>query len=129
MKKPSQKAAKAKCDILFSQIVRSIGMCEFSGVSDNLQCAHIISRKFGNTRTDFQNAICLSASEHRKGHDNPMDFALKVTVWSEKNKVDLSKVRERAYSYKKMDWITRLQELKDIKQLIDKGALTLQELR
>lgn len=127
----TQSISKKKADVLFSQIIRSIGKCEFCGRSAGvqLQAAHIISRKFGNTRTDFQNVLCLCASCHRKGHDNPLDFALHVTRWATDNNINLDTVRNRAYAYGKVNWELRLKELQDIKRLVDNKTLTLGELR
>ena len=42
-------AAKKRCDVLFSRIIRAHGRCVRCGSVDNLQCAHVISRRFVNT--------------------------------------------------------------------------------
>jgi len=55
---------KAKCDTLFSRIVRSVGACERCGKTDNLQCCHIISRTYSSTRCLRQNAFCGCAGCH-----------------------------------------------------------------
>lgn len=127
----AQSISKRKADVLFSQIIRSIGRCEFCGRSAGvqLQAAHVISRKFGNTRTDFQNVLCLCASCHRKGHDNPLEFAVKVMGWAKANNINLDGVRVRAYSYGKVNWELRLKELQDIKKLVDDKTLSVGELR
>lgn len=65
-----------KLDNLFGKIIRSRGKCQWCGSKlGQLQTAHIISRRFMNTRWDTDNALCLDARCHRKAHDNPLLFA------------------------------------------------------
>lgn len=70
------RGAKAKADKLFSLIVRSVGSCQACGENryEQLQTAHIISRRYNNTRCDLDNAICLCASCHRHFTDHPVKF-------------------------------------------------------
>ena len=49
-------------------------ICEWCGKTINLQCCHIFSRRFLVTRWDHNNALCLCAGCHRKGHDKPPEF-------------------------------------------------------
>jgi 5-methylcytosine-specific restriction endonuclease McrA len=58
------KGAKGKCDRLFSLAVRARGHCQKCGRKTQLQCAHIISRRYSATRTDLRNAWCLCAGCH-----------------------------------------------------------------
>lgn len=74
----SPKGAKAKADKLFSLIVRSRGECQDCGRTENLQCAHIISRRFSNTRCDEKNAFCLCAKCHHFFTDHPVAFGIWV---------------------------------------------------
>ena len=67
-----------KADKLFSKLIRSRGKCEKCGNRHFLQTAHIISRKYGNTRHDSDNALCLCAKCHRWAHDNPYAFGMWV---------------------------------------------------
>lgn len=71
----ASKGAKRKADVLFSRIVRSRGHCENCQSTHNLQCAHIISRRYANTRTDLDNAFCLCATCHFRFTDWPLEFA------------------------------------------------------
>lgn len=70
------KGPKGKATRLHAQIVRARGACENCGSTSSLQCAHIISRKYGHTRTDIDNAFCLCASCHMTFTDNPVDFGV-----------------------------------------------------
>lgn len=56
--------SKRACDMLFSRLVRSRGRCERCGSTQNLQCAHIISRRYVQTRCDPRNAWCLCTRCH-----------------------------------------------------------------
>lgn len=69
-------ALKNKADRLFSEFIRSQGVCEWCGRSNNvqLQCAHIFSRRYLVTRWEPINAVCLCAGCHRKAHDQPVEF-------------------------------------------------------
>jgi len=58
------KGAKARADRLFSQLVRSRGLCERCGVRDDVVTAHIIGRRFSKTRTDERNAWALDPTCH-----------------------------------------------------------------
>ena len=75
-KKPRKKTLKAKCDKLWSEIVRSRGRCERCGGTSNLQAAHIESRRFVSTRHDLDNGICLCAGCHHRAHNRPTEFTL-----------------------------------------------------
>ena len=68
------KGTKGKATRLHSLIVRDRGSCEACGSGNNLQCAHIISRKYSWTRTSLDNAFCLCARCHRHYTDNPVEF-------------------------------------------------------
>lgn len=58
------KGDKGACDRIFSQLVRMRGACQRCGAFTNLQCAHIISRRYSATRCDLKNAWCLCARCH-----------------------------------------------------------------
>ena len=72
------KGAKKRADDLFSKIVRSRGECVKCGSTDFLQTAHIISRRFSNTRCDEDNAFCACARCHHYWTDHPVDFGIFV---------------------------------------------------
>jgi 5-methylcytosine-specific restriction endonuclease McrA len=94
------KGAKARADKFFSLIVRSKGACENCGLTTNLQCAHIRSRRFNNTRCELLNAFCLCAACHRKFTDEPLLFASFVHEkrtpaeirWLDRKSLDIGKV-------------------------------------
>ena len=61
----SKNADKNACDRLFSQLVRSRGVCEYPGCERrDVVCAHIIGRRFANVRTDELNAWALCPTHH-----------------------------------------------------------------
>jgi hypothetical protein len=74
MKKPNRKTLINKLDLLFSEVVRSIGECEKCGAKNNLQCCHINSRRFHHTRWNQLNALCLCAGCHFWSHQHPRAF-------------------------------------------------------
>lgn len=79
MKKPTKKSLTRKLDLVCSLIIRKRMECAWctikvQSVSD-LQCAHIFSRSYRNTRWDLQNLLSLCPSCHFYGHRNPIAFA------------------------------------------------------
>lgn len=82
-KKRKVQRRKEKCpscatlDRLFSEYIRRHGECQlwgFGGIpcSTQMQCSHIISRRFHSTRWEPLNAVCACASHHRHQHDHPI---------------------------------------------------------
>lgn len=74
--KRGQSAAslKRKATTLHSMVVRARAgyACERCGTTTGqLQCAHIVSRRFTATRCDPEAAWCLCASDHRFLTENP----------------------------------------------------------
>lgn len=55
---------KGACDRVFSQLVRMRGSCIRCGSVRDLQCAHVLSRRYSATRCDTRNAWCLCAGCH-----------------------------------------------------------------
>lgn len=51
---------------MHAELVRARGRCERCGSTNQLECAHVISRRFSATRTDERNAWCLCSSCHRR---------------------------------------------------------------
>ena len=84
------KGAKGRATRLHALITRDFGKCMNCGNSHALQCAHIISRKYGNTRTDLENAFCLCASYHMRFTDNPVEFG-KFTI----DQIDATRISEQ----------------------------------
>lgn len=104
------KGAKGKADKQFSLIIRSLGHCERCGSSENLQTAHIISRRYSATRTDLRNAWCLCASCHRRLTDWPRDHSHYIT---ETIGSDLyEELQRKAETVTKVDWDEELERLR-----------------
>jgi len=106
------KGAKGKATKLHALIVRSRGVCEACGSGNQLQCAHIISRKYSNTRTSLDNAFCLCASCHRTFTDNPVDFGKFVTDMIGEERYD--ELVKRRNLIAKVDWDTEATRLVEI---------------
>lgn len=122
------KATKAKADVLFSQVIRSLGYCEARGYngftcSPQLQCAHICSRRYNATRTDTRNAFVLCARHHRHYTDHPREFSHFITeTWAQNY---YPQVYLKANTPTKVDWEDRVAFLEKIKR----GEITLGEAR
>ena len=106
------KGAKGRATRLHALITRDFGKCMKCNSTHALQCAHIISRKYSQTRTDLNNAFCLCASCHMYFTDNRVDFG-KFTIdqIGEENYYALLRKRE---VIDKMDWEEEAKRLKDI---------------
>lgn len=67
---------KQHCDSIFGQRVRLRGKCErcYRTPPDvTLQCSHIVSRKYLQTRWSFDNALCLCLGCHHWWHHFPLE--------------------------------------------------------
>lgn len=125
------KGAKAKADKLFSEIIRSQGYCEANGVekpcSNQLQTAHICSRRYSSTRTDLRNAFCLCFNHHRYFTDQPRQFSYFITnSWAQPY---YDTIYNKSITPTKVDWNERVEFLTDIRRAIKEGELTLDEAR
>jgi len=112
------KGSKGKCDKLASLIVRNIGYCEDCGSTENLQCSHIVSRKYSATRTDLDNLQCLCAKCHRRYTDWPKEFSRWITKSIGVEKYE--SLRLKANTYTKMNWDDELVRLKKIYKEMEK---------
>lgn len=120
------KGAKAKCDKLFSEIIRSIGECEAAGYapggcSQQLQCMHIISRRYSATRTDLRNAFSGCAAHHRYYTDHPREFSRFITETWAQDYYDA--VLEKCHGLGKVDWDDEYERLKEIKKRLANESL------
>lgn len=72
-RKVGQRSLQRKADILFSNLVRKAGKCEYCGKKGlTLHCHHaVVHRRYLNTRYDFSNVICVCVSCHRFLGDFP----------------------------------------------------------
>jgi hypothetical protein len=122
------KGAKAKADKLFSEVIRSQGECEAEGFdgrqcSNQLQTAHIVSRKRSAVRTDTRNAFALCFAHHRYFHDYPRQFSRFIsTTWAQDY---YDSVYTLSLIPTKIDWTARVTFLTRIKS----GEITLDEAR
>lgn len=105
------KVAKATADKWFSLIIRSSGQCYQCGESDprQLQCAHIFSRRYLDTRWDEDNALCLCAACHMFFTHRPIeweDFVSEEIGWDA-----YLRLRARAIKVTKPDYVELLDRL------------------
>jgi len=75
MSKNLRKLSK-KCDDLFSKLIRKAGKCHRCGEKNFLQTAHIISRRYHNTRWDLSNALCLCRGCHVYFTWHPLEWEI-----------------------------------------------------
>lgn len=106
------KGYKAKADALFSKIIRSPGYCLRCGSVENLQCAHIISRKYSATRCDLRNAYCLCAADHFYFTNWPREFSKFVTDHTGSEVYD--ELKAKAETITKINWEDEYARLKVI---------------
>lgn len=119
-------------DIVFSNIITSVGVCEAKGYaqrrcSHQLQTAHIVTRSRAATRTDLRNAFCLCFAHHRFFHDYPREFSRFITgTWAQEY---YDTIYSKSITPTKVNWKDRHEWLKDIYKQIKNGTLTLKEAR
>jgi len=111
--KPAKRTLIKKCDVLFSEIIRSQGECEVCGKTENLQCSHVLSRRHLHTRWDLDNALCLCVRCHLYWqHKEPHEF---VRWFDDKFGGDLyAELKKRSNSTDKIDYEAKYKFLKDI---------------
>ena len=95
MKKPSKSYLRRKLDKICPNIVRKRGRCEKCLSKNNLQCCHIFSRTYNNTRWDLENLLCLCASCHFYFHKNPILFGEWVREYLGEDRYELLKEAHR----------------------------------
>ena len=106
------KGAKGRATKLHALIIRDLGYCESCGSSGPLHCAHIISRKYSQTRTSSDNAFCLCASCHARYTDHPVEFGKFVTDMMGEEKYNELKLLSNLTD--KVDWEVEANRLKQI---------------
>lgn len=115
-------AVKAEATRLHSQIVRSRGRCENCGddwqtTGSKLECAHIVSRRYANTRTDTANAFCLCSRCHMRFTEWPLEFAeFVIRIIGEARYREL---HIKAHSAAKVDWYDELDRLRALAELLE----------
>lgn len=107
---------REQADRLFSKHIRTRDeFCQAAGIifdcHGNLQCAHIISRRYSTTRCDPSNAIALCASHHIYWTHRPLEWQ----DWIEARypgRWDL--LRSVALSEVKVNWREELAKVKTL---------------
>ena len=96
------KTLSKRLDLLFSKIIRDANQCHRClkyGVK-NLQCAHLISRSYRQTRWNAENAICLCSGCHMYFTHHPLEWEEYI------NQVfpgRLQRLKRQALKYSKLD--------------------------
>lgn len=125
------KGVKAKAIKLHSEVIRSVGYCEAEGWDDvkcspQLQCMHVVSRRFNATVTDTRNGLSGCAAHHRYFTDHPRQFSRFLTTSKVHQYYEVVWQNSRNPSLgKSVDWNERIEFLARIKS----GAITLTEAR
>ena len=73
-KKVKRSTLKRKADKLFSLKIREGKVCFNCGSVKNIQCSHIVSRSYKNTRWDLDNAIPLCQGCHLYFTFRPLEW-------------------------------------------------------
>lgn len=113
------KRDKAEATRLHSLIVRARGACEACGETTNLQCAHIISRRYSRTRTDLSNAFCLCAGCHMRFTEWPLEFGAFV---EQKLGAYYYTLQRDALEGGKVDWAFERDRLQTVWKAIEVAA-------
>lgn len=124
-RKRKASAVKAEATRLHSQIVRSRGTCENCGeayraTGSKLECAHILSRRYANTRTMESNAFCLCSRCHMRFTEWPLEFA--AFVIEKVGQEHYDRLRDIANSTRKIDWYDELDRLREVAEQIGLAA-------
>jgi hypothetical protein len=115
MKKPTKTTLRRKLDKICSEIVRGRGRCEWCRSKESLQCCHIFSRVYNNTRWDLDNLICLCATHHFYFHRNPVLFGEWVIGFLGLDKYNLLKEKHNQITkYTTEDLILKYKILQDL---------------
>ena len=111
-KTPTKSYLTKKLDQACSLITRSKGRCVKCGEQryQQLQCCHIYSRTYKSVRWDLLNLLCMCASCHRWGHNNPCLFTEFVQTYLGAEQYEELKARAEPTSHWK---IHEMQELRE----------------
>lgn len=118
-------AVKAEATRLHSQIVRARGRCENCGddwrsTGSKLECAHIVSRRYSNTRTDPENAFCFCSRCHMRFTEWPLEFA--AFVIGAIGEARYRQLHIKAHSIEKVDWYDELDRLRALAEVLGVAA-------
>lgn len=123
VKLKAAKGAKAKCDRLFSLIVRAEGKCQRCGIPCScpefprshttgcrLTCSHdVVGRRYSWARTCEDNCSCLCYSCHYHLENHPVEHA--EWIVGLRGDATVRAVRERANRTDKFDWAAEYERL------------------
>jgi hypothetical protein len=113
------KGARKKATALHSLIVRTRAgfICQNCGNTrddSQIQCAHIISRNYGHTRTDLDNAFALCAKCHWRFGKWPVEFARFIFSTIGEAEYDRIAAKAEAGRGSKLDWDAEVDRLQAI---------------
>ena len=122
MKKLTKSSLTRRLDKECSRITRSKGYCVWCNMTehDKLQCAHIFSRTYRNTRWDLRNLIPLCQACHFLAHRCPLEFTELVKSYLGPYEYELLRIRHNAI--KKWTLFEMSELLKTLTQLL--GRIT-----
>ena len=92
VKKIKKSTLKNKADKMFSNYIRSVGVCQIAykdkiKCTNTLQCMHIIGRANHNLRWDTWNALCGCSGHHMYYTSHPWEWTeLIKTYWPDRYK-------------------------------------------
>lgn len=116
----SGKGARGKATKLHSLIVRERAgfICENCGRTreeGQMQCAHIVSRNYGHTRTDERNGFCLCAKCHWYFGKWPLEFYKFIEMKHSLNLYEELKFKAEQGKGKPLDWPSELLRLQNVR--------------
>jgi len=113
MRKVTKKNWIKKLDKLFSEYTRLVERCDKCGSKENLQCAHVISRRHYHTRWEPENGLCLCLKCHFYWvHKEPHEF---VRWFDSKFGSDLyDRLKKKSNVIGKIDYELKYKELKTL---------------
>lgn len=118
MRKQTKTGLTRKLDAEVSRITRLQGYCVSCWNKDysKLQCCHIFSRTYRNTRWDLKNLLCMCAGCHFEAHKNPIKFVEKVREYLGEYEYQALKTRHNAIKkWKIYEMEELLESLKGVK--------------
>lgn len=96
--------SKAALDRLFAQKIKARDgfRCRLCGSGTVPQCAHLMSRRYSNTRWDMENAWCLCRGCHFRYTKRPDEWAVLLEKTLGREALDM--LRARAFQVVKPDY-------------------------
>lgn len=114
----SSKLVRSYCDNIFSRYIRARDqICQRCGKTENLQCAHILSRSYSAVRCDPDNAIAMCYSCHIGWwHHNPVEAGRWFdNRWPGR----YDSIRKKTQKPVKVDWRKEYRKIQDLYGEID----------